>query len=246
MKTFVKLMLITVFVASGLMYANASVGDKSSQLNLKLNQPGSDHLVKADQILMKATEVLKEAMEGRENSIPVELLQKSEGIVIFPNAFKLAVGVVGGQGASGIAVVRREDGTWSNTFFVLMREGSLGAQVGAQSSDIIMLFKERELLMEASQEGVTLGADLNLTAGTISQNVSASTDVEFKSDIYTYVRSKGLFAGVNVRGSMISANVNRNFAVYDTYFVEKIVNDIETPFNESVAGFNSKLDSYSE
>ena len=69
---------------------------------------------------------------------------KPEGIVIFPGALKVAVGCIGGQGARGIAMIRKEDGSWSNPFFVNLGEGSLGVQLGAQSSDIVLLFKDRD------------------------------------------------------------------------------------------------------
>ena len=108
---------------------------------------GHDHSPekeKALKTIRKSVVALDNVMYDPECRIPKSLINQSEGIVIFPGAFKLALGAWGGQAGRGVAMIRREDGSWSNPFFVTLGEGSLGIQVGAQSSEIILLFKHRD------------------------------------------------------------------------------------------------------
>ena len=102
---------------------------------------------KANKTMHKSVMALDHLMEDPDNCIPPSLIEESEGIVIFPGALKVAIGVAGGQGARGVALVRLETGLWSNPFFVSMGEGSLGLQLGAQKSDIVLLFKDKNDIM---------------------------------------------------------------------------------------------------
>jgi lipid-binding SYLF domain-containing protein len=223
MKTLLNLTLISMLIIT--------VGNLNAAGSA--NEDSSAHSKKAEKTLKKAVIALDNVMEDPENSIPQNLLQSSEGIVIFPAAFKVALGVVGGQGARGIAMIRKEDGTWSNPFFVTLGEGSLGFQIGAQASEIVLLFKDRNDIIEIDQADITLGGDVGVAAGPVNRGSSSSTDITFESEIYSYYRSKGLFAGVSLKGGVLSYNENISESLYgiDDITTDAIFSGIETPFN---------------
>ena len=151
-------------------------------------------------------------------------------------------------GDRGIAMIHREDGTWSNPFFVTLGEGSLGFQMGAQASDIVLLFKDRNDIIKIDQADITLGGDVGVAAGPVSRGSSSSTDITFDSATYSYCRSKGLFAGVSLKGGVLSYNKNVSESLYDTYDIstEMILNGIDKPYNEKVQDLIEALVMYSE
>ena len=204
--------------------------------------------VKAERTIEKAIIALDNVMEDPEQSIPQSLINQSEGIVIFPGAFKVALGTIGGQGGRGIALVRQEDGTWSNPFFVSLGQGSLGFQIGVQSSGIVMLFKHREDILEIDESEFNLGGDVAVAAGPVSRGSSSGTDIKFEREIYSYFTSRGLFAGVSLNGGVLTYNDTYSDALYDRYDVDRdeILNLIETPYCEEVNDLIQALNNYCE
>jgi lipid-binding SYLF domain-containing protein len=172
------------------------------------------NLEKANTTLQNSVMALDRIMDDPESSIPPSIINQSEGIVIFPNAFKLAFGVAGGQGGRGVAMIHNDDGSWSNPFFVNLGEGSLGLQFGAQASDIVLLFKDKSDIIEIEGTEFELGSDIEVAAGPVSKDLSATTDIGFNSEIYSYGRSKGLFAGISVKGGVLTYNKGLNESVY--------------------------------
>jgi len=165
MKTIANLFLVAMLIISvGNLNASPSKGyDKS------------DEKEKAIKTLNKSVDAFENVMDDPHCTIPQSLINQSEGIVIFPGAFKLAIGVWGGQAGRGIAMIRKEDGTWSNPFIVTLGEGSLGLQIGAQSSEIVLLFKHRYDILEIDDAEIILGGDIGVAAGPVSNGSSADT-----------------------------------------------------------------------
>ena len=238
MKTIFNLMLVSmlIIIVGNLNAAGASAKDKFEDAK------------KAEKTLIKAVLALDHVMEDPENCIPQELLRSAEGIVIFPGAFKVAVGVLGGQGSRGIAMIRREDGSWSNPFFVTLGEGSFGFQIGAQASDIVLLFKDRNDIIEIDEADITLGGDVGVAAGPVNRGSSSSTDITFESEIYSYYRSKGLFAGVSLKGGVLSYNEHVSESLYeiDDVSTDEILREIDTPYNDRVNDLIEALVMYGE
>ena len=158
-----------------------------------------------------ATEVIQE-ITGIPEGISPELLRNAYGIVIIPGTIKLGF-FFGGQYGSGIAMTRGEDGAWSNPSFVYIAGGSFGLQFGAVSSDIILVFKTRKSVMGLAKGNFTLGGDAAVAAGPVGRRAVAATDWQLKAEIYSYARSRGLFAGISLDGSVlaIDTNANENF-----------------------------------
>jgi lipid-binding SYLF domain-containing protein len=148
-----------------------------------------------------------------EERLPGKLLGKAEGIAIFPGVIKAAWGV-GGQYGKGIVAVRGRDGRWSAPLLVSLVGGSVGWQIGVQKSDIILVFKNRRNIEAVAKGKLTLGADASIAAGPVGRQAEAATDWEMESEIYSYAKSKGLFAGVSIKGAAMTFDEDANGAFY--------------------------------
>ena len=159
-----------------------------------------------------ASEVLEE-ITGIPEGISPTLLGNAYGIVIIPGTIKLGF-FFGGQYGSGIAMVRNDDGSWSNPAFVYLGGGSFGLQFGAVSSDIILVFKTRKSIMGLTNGSFTLGGDAAVAAGPVGRRAVALTDWQLKAEIYSYARSRGFFAGISLDGSVLAIDTDANANFY--------------------------------
>ena len=169
---------------------------------------------KQDDKLQKSAEVLKEFAAMKE-TIPQQLMEKAEGIVIVPDLIKAGLGI-GGQRGKGVAMVKNTDGSWSDPVFVTLTGGSFGFQAGVQSIDLVMVFTKGSILTSLAKGEFTLGGDVSVAAGPIGRSSSASTDTQFDAEVYSYSRSKGLFAGLTINGSKLAADNDANKAFYNS------------------------------
>jgi lipid-binding SYLF domain-containing protein len=161
-----------------------------------------------------ATEVLSKIMEIPESAIPPALLANAEGIAVIPGVIKVGF-VVGGQYGRGVLVVRGKGGAWSNPVFITLMSGSVGWQIGAESTDFVIVFKTPRSIEGIMKGQYTLGAEAAAAAGPVGRSVKASTDIELKAEIYSYSRSRGLFAGVSLEGSSMQIDDKSNAAYYE-------------------------------
>jgi lipid-binding SYLF domain-containing protein len=160
-----------------------------------------------------ASEVMEKIMEIPETAIPPALLADAQGIAVIPGVIKLGF-VVGGQYGNGVLVVRGKDGAWSNPVFVTLISGSIGWQIGAQATDFVIVFKTPRSIDGIMKGKYTLGADAAVAAGPVGRRAEAATDVELKAEIYSYSRSRGLFAGVSLEGSSLQVDHESDAAFY--------------------------------
>jgi SH3 domain-containing YSC84-like protein 1 len=167
---------------------------------------------KQDDKINAATQVLQDFSKMKE-SIPAELLKVTQGIIVVPKLINAGF-VLAGKRGKGIAMVKLEDGTWSNPVFVTITGGSVGFQAGVQSVDLVLIFKSRETLQNIGKGSFTLGGDISVTAGPVGRNSTASTDYKLEAEVYSYSRSKGLFAGISLAGSAISIDAKANESFY--------------------------------
>jgi lipid-binding SYLF domain-containing protein len=166
---------------------------------------------KESEKLQAASNVLNNFV-GMKEKIPQKLLEITQGIIVIPKLINAGF-VVGGKRGRGVAVIKREDGTWSDPVFITLTGGSIGFQVGVQSIDLVLVFKNRETLEKIGKGSFTLGGDASVTAGPVGRNSSASTDYKLEAEVYSYSRSKGLFAGISLSGSAldVDSKANANF-----------------------------------
>jgi lipid-binding SYLF domain-containing protein len=160
-----------------------------------------------------ATEVLDQFLRIPEQAIPSNLLARAYGVAVIPDVVKLGFGL-GARHGRGVLVVRQQDGSWSNPAFIALTGGSIGWQVGAQSTDIILVFKTRKGIDGIANGKLTLGADASVAAGPVGRQASAATDLEFEAEVVSYSRSRGLFAGVALEGSGVTMDRKANAAYY--------------------------------
>lgn len=159
-----------------------------------------------------AIKVLDEIMAIPEEGIPPALLSDSYGIAIIPGVFKAGF-IIGGRHGTGVVVVRAGGG-WSDPSFVSITGGSIGWQIGAQSTDIILVFKSKRSIDNMMKGKFTLGADASIAAGPVGRQAEAATDIKLKAEIYSYSRSRGLFAGLSLEGASLGMDDEANAAFY--------------------------------
>jgi len=166
-----------------------------------------------EQRVIDATDALNQLLRIPEQSIPPSLLSSAYAIAVVPNVVKAAFGV-GARHGKGILVVRQDDSSWSNPAFIQLTGGSFGFQVGAQSTDIILVFKTRKGVDGIASGKLTLGADASIAAGPVGRHSSAATDFQFQAEVYSYSRSRGLFAGIALEGAGVTMDKRANAAYY--------------------------------
>ncbi len=187
---------------------------------------------KINTLIEKSIIVLEEITQSPDNSIPAALLTASEALVIIPNMVKVGFGV-GANLGKGIAMIRQDDRTWSNPVVVKMGGGSFGLQIGAQATDIILVLRNRNGVENLLESQMTLGADLGIAAGPVGVATEAGTNLKFDSEIYSYSRSKGLFAGVSLKGQVIEIDKPSNLNLY-----EKVVSAADIFMNRVTTSAN--------
>lgn len=159
------------------------------------------------------SEIVLREFSTMEESIPSQLMEMAEGIVVIPNLIKAGFGI-GGQRGKGIAMMKNSDGTWSDPVFVTLTGGSIGFQAGVQAIDLVMVFTKGSILNSLASGEFTLGGDIGVAAGPLGRSSSATTDTKFESEVYSYSRSKGLFAGLSLNGSKLSSDKAANGSYY--------------------------------
>ena len=149
--------------------------------------------------------------------------------------------LLGGKRGKGIAMVKLEDGTWSDPVFVTITGGSVGLQAGLQAVDLVLIFKNRETLQDIDERSFTLGGDVSVTAGPLGRSSTASTDGKLEAEVYSYSRSKGLFAGISLGGSVIAINEDANSAFYGENESAKTIFASTESTNDSVQQLKDEL-----
>lgn len=158
-------------------------------------------------------DILDKTLNLAEQEIPPALLKNAEGIAIVPSVIKAGF-VVGGSYGKGLLTVRDAQGRWSAPIFLRLAAGSVGWQIGAQSTDVVLVFKTRRSIEGLTRGTFTLGADAAVAAGPLGRRGEASTDIDLKAEILSYSRSRGLFAGVSLEGSKLDIDHKANAEYY--------------------------------
>jgi lipid-binding SYLF domain-containing protein len=171
-------------------------------------QESSEEVKRVEEAILVFQDIAGLADEG----IPESMLKKAHGIAIVPGVVKAAYGI-GGEYGRGVLLVRNK-GDWSNPSFITLAGGSLGWQIGIQKSDLVLVFKTRQSINNIAEGKITLGADASVAAGPVGRGAQANTDLELKAEIYAYSKSKGLFAGISLKGAAIQIDADANKKFY--------------------------------
>ncbi|MDB5143319.1 MAG: hypothetical protein JWQ66_2032 [Mucilaginibacter sp.] len=159
-----------------------------------------------------AANVLKD-FGGMKETIPHDLISEYEGIVIIPKLINAGLGI-GGKRGRGVALVKMDDGKWSDPVFVTLTGGSIGPQIGVQSVDLVLVFRHKGVLAKVKNGDFTIGGDVSAAAGPVGRTSSANTDYKLEAEVYSYSRSRGLFAGISINGSNLAIDKDANHAYY--------------------------------
>ena len=180
--------------------------------------------------LDEAAAVFSEIMGSPDKGIPQDLLQKAHCIVIVPNLKTAALGV-GGKYGKGYLSCRKTSGAgWSAPATVRIEGGSVGFQIGASSTDLIMLVMSQRGAEKLLASEFTLGAEVSVAAGPVGRTVTAQTDAQLRADILSWSRSQGLFAGVALQGATLREDLDDNATLYGKKLANReIVTDAVRP-----------------
>jgi lipid-binding SYLF domain-containing protein len=161
--------------------------------------------------LRGATEVLDALKDLPAKGIPPALLRDAEGVAVFPGVIKAGLGI-GGRFGRGVVIAKDKAGNWASPVFVTIAGGGIGPQAGVTSTDLVLVFKTKkgvERLLQGKDK-LTLGAEAGVAAGPIGRQAEASTDAQLRAEIFSYSRSRGLFAGASFEGAAIVNDVEAN------------------------------------
>ncbi len=189
-------------------------------------------------IVEQASSALHEIMAVPVKKIPESLLQDAHAVAIIPGVIKVGL-VAGVQRGRGVVLIRDKDGNFGLPRFVSITGGSVGWQIGAQATDFVLVFKSKKSVDGLLEGKFKIGADIAAAAGPVGRRAEASTDLELRAEIYSYSRSRGLFAGVSLDGSVLQLEQQM-----EANFYRPGPNGLPTPAPESAVKLLESLTKY--
>lgn len=150
----------------------------------------------------KASKVFNEIMDAPDKAIPQDILDRAECVAVFPDVIKAGF-IIGGRGGRGVASCRVGN-SWSAPVYFNLGGGSFGLQIGAESTDFVLLFMNKNGVNSLLKSKFEIGGEASAAAGPVGRTAAASTDARLDAQILSYSRSKGLFAGLELKGAVIS------------------------------------------
>jgi lipid-binding SYLF domain-containing protein len=195
-----------------------------------------------DEIVAQSSQLLTETMSQPLAKVPRAMIENAHGVAIIPNVVKGSF-IVGARHGKGVLFVREPNGTWHAPVFITLTGGNIGWQVGVQSSDIILVFKTDRSIQGVLNGKLTLGADVAAAAGPVGRSGGVGTDGQLQAEIYTYSRSRGLFAGVSIDGSALQVDRVSTGAYYQISSVNQtpVVPPAAQALTETVAKYAEQI-----
>lgn len=196
--------------------------------------------------LKASADVMKEIMATPDKSIPQELLESSQCIVIVPGMKKAAF-IIGAKYGKGFILCRQASGTgWSAPGAIMVEGGSFGFQIGGSETDVVMLVMNRGGVDKLLSSKFTLGADASVAAGPVGRTSSADTDLQMHAEILSYSRARGLFAGIALNGATLRPDEGTNKELYGSKLTNReIVTGAKTRKSAAGATLTADMDRYS-
>ena len=174
-----------------------------------------------------AAKVLELFTTDEEHGIPADILQRARGIAVIPNLIRGGF-VFGGRRGRGVLAIRSPNGEWSNPAFVTLTGGSFGAQLGAESADVVLVFANDRAVRNIADGKCTLGGDATAVAGPLGHRTQ--TAVTGHAEVYVYMHSRGLFAGAAFEGTRLDVDQDASADLYrNTSGVPLGAQTFETP-----------------
>jgi lipid-binding SYLF domain-containing protein/osmotically-inducible protein OsmY len=173
-----------------------------------------------------AQKVLNEIMATPDKGIPTKILSTADCLAIIPSMIKVGLGF-GGRYGKGISTCRTSDDHWSALVPIRIEGGSWGLQIGGQATDVVMVIANRNGLDQLLTSKFKVGGDISAAAGPVGRDAEASTDWKMRTQILTYSRSRGVFAGITLNGAVLKQDTDDTLALYGQKFV---------PYGEILSG----------
>jgi SH3 domain-containing YSC84-like protein 1 len=191
------------------------------------DEPGKE--TKAADRAQAAAEVLNEIQGAPDKGIPQEVLGSAECVAVVPSMLKGGF-IVGAKYGRGLASCRTEKG-WSAPAFFVVTGGSFGFQIGGQAVDLVMLIMNKDGMRHLLSSEFALGADASVAAGPVGRHAEGNTDWKMRSEVLTYSRARGLFAGVSLNGAVIKQDKDSTREFYGRMvpFRTSLTGEIEPP-----------------
>lgn len=167
-----------------------------------------------DSKVAESIDVLNEIMQVSTSSIPRAMLADAQAVAIVPRVIKGSF-IVGARRGEGVVLVRDAQGNWQGPAFITLSGGNVGWQIGVQSTDVVLVFKTRTSVEHMLSGAFTIGADAAAAAGPVGRDAAIATDEKLKAEVYSYSRSRGLFAGVSIDGSVLKLDPVATSAYYN-------------------------------
>jgi SH3 domain-containing YSC84-like protein 1 len=201
----------------------------------------ADREVKVDDRLDASADTLIDMMRAADNGIPQDLLDKARCVVVVPG-MKKAGFIFGAKYGRGFAACRRNGGSgWSAPAAMRVEGGSVGFQIGASETDVVLLVMNDGGMKHLLSDKFTIGGEATAAAGPIGRDATAQTDAMLNAEMLSYSRSRGLFAGISLEGATLRPDeeTNRELYGHDATNREILTGDVKTP--ESARRFEHAL-----
>jgi lipid-binding SYLF domain-containing protein len=164
-------------------------------------------------IVDRSTLALQEILNSTQSSSVIDTLRSARAVIICPQVFKAGF-FFGGSGGSCVLVARAAGGSWSDPAFYSIGTGSFGAQIGIQDAEVLIMIMNNHALDAVMRNRFKIGGDASLAFATVGAGIGGGTTSALRADIVTFARTRGLFAGVSIEGSVLSPNTTSNRAYY--------------------------------
>ena len=166
----------------------------------------------ATERLNNATSVMHEIMGMPDKAIPEEVLEHAKCVAVVPHMVKGGF-VFGAEGGKGVATCRTASG-WSAPAFITISGGSWGLQIGVEAVDVVMIFQNDKAMQRLLESNFQVGGDASAAAGPVGRHATAGTDWKMDTEILTYSRAKGAFAGLTLTGASLRQDSDSRHAMY--------------------------------
>jgi lipid-binding SYLF domain-containing protein len=191
----------------------------------------ADRAIKVDDRLDASADTLTDMMRASDKGVPQDLLDRAKCVVVIPG-MKKAGFIFGAEEGRGFGVCRRSGGTgWSAPAAMMMEGGSFGFQIGVSDTDVLLLIMNDGGMKHLLADKFTIGADASGAAGPVGRTLTAQTDASLQSEVLSYSRTHGLFAGISVKGATLRPDGSTNRELYgrDATNREVLTGDFKTP-----------------
>lgn len=196
--------------------------------------------------ISSATDIFQDIVDTPDSSVPLNVIQSAACIAIIPGNKRFAF-FFGGEYGKGLVTCRvgdRFQKRWSAPSFVMITGGSFGFQWGGSSTDLILVFRNRDGLTKLLSDKFKIGGDATAAAGPVGRHVGASTDLELHAEILTYSRSRGIFAGVSLNGAVFEPDQDGNVSMYGANIGTQQILDGKVATPESAGKLLSEIKKY--